>query len=49
MPTIVGKNYNNGHIHLNIDMTKEEMDNNMLQIIMTQYALKKPEEVQVTK
>ena len=40
MPTIAVKNHDSRHIRLNIDMNKEERDNNMLHIVMTQYVLK---------
>ena len=38
--TLAGKNNDSGHIHLDIEMTKEERENNTLHIIMTQYELK---------
>ena len=40
MPTIAGKTHDSGNVLLNTDMTEEERDNNMLHILMTEYALK---------
>ena len=41
MNTIAGKTHNSGHIHLNIDLIKEERENQMIRIVMTKYALKR--------
>ena len=40
MPTIEGKTYDVGHIHMNKYMTKEERDNHMICTVKKKYALK---------
>ena len=40
MPNIVGKTHNSRHIHQNTDMIEVERENDMLHIVITQYALK---------
>ena len=41
MPIIAGKTHNSRHIHLNIDLIKEERENHMIRIVMIKYALKR--------
>ena len=40
MPNIAGKTHNILHINQNTDMTEVERENDMLHIVITQYALK---------